>query len=306
MQVAAEYASTARYSCMRLSIGVEEGFKRVCQHSNAKQQTSSNVELSSKVVLASLRIGSLMKVAVIGDIHGNSAAFDAVLLDINKCGVDAIVNLGDHFSGPLDAKGTADRLLSRDMISILGNHDRWLLEQHRSVMGPSDLAADLQLEPRHKRWLSELSPTARLEDLFICHGTPNSDTSYWMEKVMPGGTVCIADQQNIERHAIGIDASVILCGHTHIPRIMRLRDGRLLVNPGSVGCPGYDDVTPIHHVMQTGTPDAHYAILERNESNWQVNLRVVQYDTLEMVKLAKSAERLDWASALETGWVSVA
>jgi len=56
-----------------------------------------------------------MRIAAIGDIHGNSAALDAVLHDIDKCGVDTIVNVGDHFSGPLDVKGTADLLLSRDM-----------------------------------------------------------------------------------------------------------------------------------------------------------------------------------------------
>jgi hypothetical protein len=52
---------------------------------------------------------------------------------------------------------------------------------------------------------------------------------------------------------------LILCGHTHLPRVVRLGDRRLVVNAGSVGCPGYDGVKPVYHKVQTGTPDACYA-----------------------------------------------
>jgi len=45
---------------------------------------------------------------------------------------------------------------------------------------------------------------------------------------------------------------VFLCGHTHVPRAVRLRDGRLIVNPGAVG-------VQFNH----GSPDARYAIVER-------------------------------------------
>jgi predicted phosphodiesterase len=46
--------------------------------------------------------------------------------------------------------------------------------------------------------------------------------------------------EDVEAEAAGLAASLILCGHTHIPRVVRLRDGRIVVNPGSVGCPGYE------------------------------------------------------------------
>jgi len=245
-----------------------------------------------------------MRIAAIGDVHGNSAALDAVLCDIDKHGVDVIVNVGDHFSGPLDAKGTADRMASIEMTSIRGNHDRWLVEQKESEMGVSDLAAYGQLEQNHLDWLSSLPATAKVDDVFLCHGTPTSDTTYWMERVLPDGVVCMAKQETIEERAVGIDAPVILCGHTHLPRILRLRDGRLLVNPGSVGCPGYDDVLPVPHIVQSGTPDAIYAILERQNEQWSVCLKSISYNAEDMVKLAVTADRLDWASSLTTGWVS--
>lgn len=41
--------------------------------------------------------------AAIADIHGNCAALEAVLEDIARLGIKDIVNLGDCFSGPLEA-----------------------------------------------------------------------------------------------------------------------------------------------------------------------------------------------------------
>jgi len=245
-----------------------------------------------------------MKIAAIADIHGNSAALKTVLSDIDQQSVDAIINLGDHFSGPLNTRETADLLLSMDMVSIRGNHDRYLIEQSRAEMGPSDLSADLQLEPADREWLAALPSTTRVDEIFMCHGTPDSDTTYWMESVRSDGTVCMAKRRDIETRADGIDSAVIVCGHTHLPRLMRLEDGRLLVNPGSVGCPAYDDIAPVYHIVQSGTPDALYAILERKNSLWSASLRSVSYNSKGMVELALREGREDWANALSSGWLN--
>ena len=53
-----------------------------------------------------------MKLAVIADVHGNFEALCAVLDDISNRRPEIIVNLGDHVSGPLHPRETAD-LLSR-------------------------------------------------------------------------------------------------------------------------------------------------------------------------------------------------
>ena len=42
-----------------------------------------------------------MRIAIVTDIHGNLPALEAVVRDIGRRGVDAIVNLGDSLSGPL-------------------------------------------------------------------------------------------------------------------------------------------------------------------------------------------------------------
>ena len=87
--------------------------------------------------------------------------------------------------------------------------------------------------------------------------------------------------------AQGITQSLILCAHTHLARAVRLRDGRLIVNPGSVGSPGYRDTHPFPHVIEAGTPDARYAILELAAGAWRVTFRHVPYDHEAMAALAR-------------------
>lgn len=245
-----------------------------------------------------------MKFAVLADIHGNADALRAVLDDMAALGLQAAVNLGDCFSGPLDAGATADLLLARGFPAIRGNHDRYLIEQAPDEMGPSDRTAYDQLDPEPRDWLAGLPPALWLrEDIFLCHGTPSSDCAYWLERVNPDGSVRSATLDEIEAEAAGLEARLILCAHTHIPRVLRLRDGRVIVNPGSIGCPAYDDTRPVSHQMQTGTPNASYAIVEEGPSGWIVAFRSVPYDATAASALAASRGRPDWARALATGWL---
>ncbi len=243
--------------------------------------------------------------AVIADIHSNSDALEAVLQDISDQGIESVVNLGDHLSGPMAARETAELLLSHEMPAIRGNHDRWLVENKREHMISIDGVAFDQLEERHLNWLRELPPTLWLsEDVFACHGTPTSDTTYWMEKVSPNGDVILRSRDEVISKASGIKASLLLCGHTHIPRRLNLPDGRIILNPGSVGCPGYIDDAPVHHVVQTGTSAACYAVVERVTGGWATAFRHVPYDPSRMIELAKAADHPNWEGRLATGWVS--
>jgi predicted phosphodiesterase len=246
----------------------------------------------------------MKRFAAIADIHGNADALTAVLDDIRSHGITSIVNLGDHFSGPLAARETADILLGSDMISIRGNHDRWLVETPFEEMGPSDRSACSQLADHQFKWLRSLPATMVLVDeIFLCHGTPTSDTTYWLETVSADAIVSLKKHDEIAKEAEGISNSLFLCGHTHIPRRVDLQGGRSVINPGSVGCPGYDDDFPVHHVVQSGTSAACYVILEKREEGWLTTFRQVPYDASRMVQMAHDAGRPEWASALATGWL---
>lgn len=247
-----------------------------------------------------------MKFAAIADVHNNYLALEAVLDDIRAQGIADIVNLGDAASGPLDAARTIDLLIGCGAVSIRGNHDRYLLERAPEKMGSWDRPAWAQLQEHHFAWLRALPPTRLFQDsVFLCHGTPASDETYWLETVRPDGQVRLATLEAITAAAVGIGQRLMLCGHTHLARAIRLDDGRLIVNPGSIGSPAYRDAHPYPHVVESGTVAACYAVLELRTNGWHAALRQVPYDHCAMAALARANQHADWTSALETGRLPV-
>ncbi|OQP88247.1 hypothetical protein BTR14_02010 [Rhizobium rhizosphaerae] len=249
--------------------------------------------------------------AVIADIHGNLLALDAVLADIDRQGIGGIINLGDHLSGPLDPSGTAERLMQRPMMAIRGNHDRHLLTIPPDAMGPSDRFAAARLTDGHRAWLASLPATLDLGDVFACHARPQEfacharpqeDDSYLLEEVQEDGTVLPRSLPEIATLLDGIRARVVLSAHSHCPRLLRLDDSRFVLNPGSVGCPAYQDETPYPHRMETGHPVASYAVIGWTPAgDLDVTFRHVAYDHLAASAQAARNGRPDWAEALRTG-----
>lgn len=76
----------------------------------------------------------------------------------------------------------------------------------------------------------------------------------------------------------------------------------MVVNPGSVGLPGYDGRVPVPYVVEVGTSHACYTILDHRRAGWSATLRYVPYDNAPMAELARSKGMHIWASAIATGW----
>src|SRR5258708_35590218 len=164
-----------------------------------------------------------MRFAAIADVHGNFLALEAVIADIRAQGVDEIVNLGDMASGPLDARRTMDALMGLDAVHVLGNHDRYLIDRLPEKMGSWDRTAHAQLDKRHLDWLRAVPPTLVFRDqVFLCHATPDSDEVYWLEAVLPDGTLRMSSLEGIEKAARVIPQPLVLCGHTHVAPAARL------------------------------------------------------------------------------------
>lgn len=228
--------------------------------------------------------------AAIADVHGNRWALEAVLEDIERRRIPDIVNLGDHLFGPLDPEGTADLLISRAFPSVSGNQDRELLEP----------APPIALAPKHKAWLAALPFQLELPGILLFHGTPQADNVYLLDTVHREGVSPATTHEIRDRLAVPPAAPLLLCGHTHIPRVVA-HDGALIVNPGSVGLQAYRDDAPFPHVMETGSPHARYAILERAGDSWRVDLLHIPYDWNSAAQRALDNARPDWAHRLRTG-----
>jgi putative phosphoesterase len=243
-----------------------------------------------------------MRIAVLADVHGNLRALEAVRTDLAGRSPDIVVNLGDHVSGPLQAAAVADVLMAEDYVSIRGNHDRQLLDRAPRDMGPSDRAAHAQLNRCQLDWLAALPPTRMIgDDVLLCHGTPSDDLEYLLEEVSEDRVV-LASTQCIQDRLAGARASIILCGHSHIPRIVSLPGNVWILNPGSVGLPAYDDTRIRPHYAETGSPHARYAIIDLERKLVRAEFIALEYDWESAAREAAQADRPDWAHALVTGY----
>lgn len=247
-----------------------------------------------------------MLFAAISDIHGNSAALDAVLADVARRGIGAVVNLGDALCGPLDPVGTAERLMAAGMPTVSGNHDRMLVDRPAAEQPLWEQWTLPLLSARHLEWVEGLPAMIDWNGVLLTHGSPRSDEDNWLHDRDGRGGMRERTLAEVAERAGDHPQRLILSGHTHMPRMVRLPDGRCLVNPGPVGVPAYADPRPpVPTAAMTGAPDARYAICELVEGDWRIALVSVPYDPTGMIALARAQGADDWASALATGWSAV-
>ena len=247
--------------------------------------------------------GEQKRIAVVADIHGNLPALEGVIADIGRRGIDTVINLGDHVSGPLWPSETMEILRQQHWTHIAGNCDRLVATAPPESLGASDRFAYDHLTSEQRAWLRTLPALAWLGDsVHAFHGTPADDSMYLLESVERGATR-LATLSEIGDRLNGVEHPVMLCGHSHVPRVVR--HGRsLIVNPGSVGLPAYDSGGDTAHTMETGSPDARYAIIKSYGESWCVDLVTVTYDYEQAAERAERRGRPDWARALRTGFAA--
>jgi len=242
-----------------------------------------------------------MKLGLVSDIHGNLPALLAVVAAAPE--VDGWLNLGDIVSGPLWPAETAQWLMEQNWPTIAGNHERQVLADNPQHMGATDRYALERLNAEQRRWLAALPAHMQPTPGVLCvHGTPETDLVYLMETVTPEGRRA-ASEAEIEARlgsALPAGTEVLLCGHSHVPRCLRL--GSLwVVNPGSVGLQAFEHDWPHPHTVANGSPVARYAVLSRQGVDWNVALRTVAYEHERAAAKAQEAGFADWAHALRTG-----
>lgn len=241
--------------------------------------------------------------AIIADVHGNRWALEAVLDDLYRQEVNGVVNLGDSLYGPLDPAGTAELLRELDPPSVRGNQDRSLLDPSEEALGsPTHRFVTEVLSGDDLEWLSGHRPVPLdISGVLCCHGTPDRDDQYLVERVTADG-VQLREPRELADSLSGIDAEVVACGHSHVPRLVGLPgEAGLILNPGSVGLPACTAKAPHPHAMEAGSPHARYAVLDRETDGWSVEHVAVPYDWESAARAADENGREDWAESLRTG-----
>ncbi|OLE01481.1 MAG: hypothetical protein AUG91_01195 [Actinobacteria bacterium 13_1_20CM_4_69_9] len=167
-----------------------------------------------------------MRIAALYDIHGNVPALDAVLADVDA---EVILVGGDFVAGPWPAE-TYERLrsLEGDVRFIRGNADREVVDEEPGRAPPELMEFVRERLPEEAfGFLRTLPLTVSVGRALFCHATPRNDEEIFTR---------ISPDERWEEALAGVDAEVVVCGHTHIQFDRRIGDIRL-VNAGSVGMP---------------------------------------------------------------------
>ena len=237
-----------------------------------------------------------MRLAIISDIHGNLLGLETVLADLKSRGVDATINLGDCVTSPLWPRETFELLETLAWPTVRGNHDRRLAEEPRDRMPPAVAFTSDSLAADHHRSLGALPSSLEIEgDVFAVHGTPASDTEYLLEDAVHG-RLLPATAESLGQRIGDRRESLILCGHSHHQHVAHAPGNRLVVNPGSVGCPRYADNTDPFSA-ESCSPHARYAIATRRNRRWSIELFVLEYDWDAVARQARRNGFAAWATA---------
>ena len=202
-----------------------------------------------------------MRSLIVADIHSNLEAFQSVIKDAErKGGFDEIWFLGDVIGYGPDPTSCIDLLRQYDHRGVVGNHDlaavgKLSLESFNIYASAAVQWTTTQLTDEHVTYLRELPFKFEVAEFTVVHGSPRD--SVW-EYV-----VSSAAAKACFHH---FDTRGCLVGHSHLPFLCRphgngavfhdfpldvpikLKDERIIVNPGGVGQP------------RDGDPRASYAI----------------------------------------------
>ena len=221
-----------------------------------------------------------MKVLLLGDVHANLPALEAVLAHAQRRKPEAVWNIGDFVGYGAFPDEVVSRLRDTGAVSIVGNYDLKVLEfrkrekklrKKRTEKWLAFKWAYENLSKKSRKFLRSLPEKVRLEAegrrILITHGSPASNE----EHLWPAAPV-----ERLRELAAMADADAVLCGHSH-QAFARKAAGVWFINPGSVGRP--DD----------GDPRASYAMLSITRRGIRTTHYRVEYDVARAVAAIRDA-----------------
>jgi predicted phosphodiesterase len=202
-----------------------------------------------------------MRVALVSDIHGNLAALDAVVADLDHRAPDLVLHGGDlALMGPRPAE-VVDRVRELGWAGVVGNTDEllWRPEEHaRQLERAPGLAALLDLifdgyapDTRERlgdarvTWLRGLPAEQRTEALTVVHAQPGD---LWRAPMPDAG------DRELSRTYAALGAARVGYGHIHRP-FVRALDGLTVANAGSVGLPWDGDPRAAYLLLDDGVAE---------------------------------------------------
>lgn len=245
-------------------------------------------------------VETAFRIAILSDVHGVLPALEAVLADARARDVQRIVVAGDSTGGS-HSRQVVERVRDLGAVVVRGNNEDYLLDYDRGAAPPDWYTASRwapmrfvceQFDAAGLGYLASLPYETvvaldGLAPIYVAHASPGTARQHllpegdrWRVQFREAG-IYVPECMPLHEALARVAEPVLVCGHSHIQWFRHL-DGRLALNPGSVGGPINADWR------------AQYAILEWQSDRWQVDLRAVPYDRAAA-----------WADAHHSGFLEV-
>ena len=235
------------------------------------------------------KVEGRMKLAIISDIHGNYDAFQSVMANIDKSGVDRVISLGDNIGYGPESERVIQKIMSLEIPSVLGNHELAVKDEkylswfnpvaRESLIKTRDLLSDSSID-----YIIELEPYLTWETCRCVHGFPPDSPLIYMFQ---------ASEKRKKRVFEEIPERLCFIGHTHtletitydgkqmqysdlFEGLINLEaDKKYIINIGSVGQP------------RDTNNDAKYVIWDSSADT--LDVRFVPYNIAAVVQKIKDA-----------------
>ncbi|MFC1716152.1 metallophosphoesterase family protein [Candidatus Poribacteria bacterium] len=231
-----------------------------------------------------------MNFGLIGDIHANLPALEAVLVELDSYGVDRIFDVGDLVSyGPFPNE-VIHLVQERGIVPIQGNRDRDVYDFHQAEALPRNNGGKLsraQMKSLSYGWTYSKLTAGELhylrslpERLSVCIDSHrllmvHSTVRPKIPPLRPD-----TPESEFQKVALEVAEDIIAFGHTHASFVREVA-GKLFVNTGSVGRPG------------DGDPRAAYALLTIESGQVVAKVRRVSYDLGKTVEAVYKSDLPD-------------
>jgi diadenosine tetraphosphatase ApaH/serine/threonine PP2A family protein phosphatase len=233
---------------------------------------SARFALFYKAILAYIGWSIIVRYAVLGDVHGNLPALEAVLEDIDSFGVDTILCVGDVVGYGANPGDCLHLCRERFHCSVGGNHDcgatgRMDLTYFNADARDAITWTDEQLSERDRDYLGDLPLTAQYDGVSLVHSSPHFPENYSYIQTLYDAELAFSK----------LEQDVGFIGHSHVPIIFinsdpvdyflvshfnLPRNRQVIVNVGSVGQPRDLDSRACYVIMDTDEGKVHIRRVE--------------------------------------------
>lgn len=238
-----------------------------------------------------------MRYAILGDVHSNLPALEAVLADIDKQGAETILCVGDVVGYAADPKECLQIVRERAAAAVAGNHDCGTVDSVDMTYFNEDARDAIEwtkgrLSEEELSYLADLPLVAEFDELLLVHSTPYYPGDFAYIQTLYDAALAFSKMQQ----------GICFVGHSHVPVIFAAsnpidfflvqefdipKEEKVIVNVGSVGQPRDMD------------PRASYALLDTDKRT--LYMRRLDYDINDAEQRIQTAglpdtngQRLHW------------